>query len=140
MRVPRNARRGNAARARNSESGTAGLGLRRAHHRDGAVGLRDHRRGHAAQVAPERRVGPRAHHDVVDLVALREGHQRFVPDHILKVLLDDPEGLAANLIGGLLMGVAMELMARYATLPAEEIHARVVARLRDHGLAWEEGA
>src|SRR5947208_2118964 len=32
------------------------------------------------------------------MLALREGHQRFVPDHILKVLLDDPEGLAANLI------------------------------------------
>jgi dTMP kinase len=27
-----------------------------------------------------------------------------------------------------------------ATLPAEEIHARVVARLRDTGLALEEGA
>ena len=27
-----------------------------------------------------------------------------------------------------------------ATLPAEEIHARVVARLRDHGLSLEEGA
>src|ERR1700741_2129581 len=32
------------------------------------------------------------------MLALREGHQRFLPDHILKVLLDDPEGLAANLI------------------------------------------
>jgi ATP-dependent Clp protease ATP-binding subunit ClpB len=32
------------------------------------------------------------------MMALREGHQRLVPDHILKVLLDDPEGLAANLI------------------------------------------
>jgi ATP-dependent Clp protease ATP-binding subunit ClpB len=32
-------------------------------------------------------------------VALREGHQRFSPEHILKVLLDDPEGLAAGLIG-----------------------------------------
>ena len=31
-------------------------------------------------------------------LALREGHQRFVPEHLLKVLLDDPEGLAANLI------------------------------------------
>jgi ATP-dependent Clp protease ATP-binding subunit ClpB len=31
-------------------------------------------------------------------LALREGHQRFTPEHILKVLLDDPEGLAANLI------------------------------------------
>ena len=31
-------------------------------------------------------------------LALRSGHQRFVPEHVLKVLLDDPEGLAANLI------------------------------------------
>ncbi len=31
-------------------------------------------------------------------LALREGHQRFLPEHILKVLLDDPEGLCANLI------------------------------------------
>jgi len=30
--------------------------------------------------------------------ALREGHQQFSPTHVLKVLLDDPEGLAANLI------------------------------------------
>ena len=29
------------------------------------------------------------------MLALREGHQRLVPDHLLKVLLDDPEGLAA---------------------------------------------
>ncbi|MGI9481474.1 MAG: Clp protease N-terminal domain-containing protein, partial [Hyphomicrobiales bacterium] len=31
-------------------------------------------------------------------LALREGHQRFTPTHILKVLLDDEEGLAAGLI------------------------------------------
>ena len=31
-------------------------------------------------------------------LALREGHQRFAPEHVLKVLLDDPEGLSANLI------------------------------------------
>ncbi len=30
--------------------------------------------------------------------ALREGHQQFAPEHLLKVLLDDPEGLAAGLI------------------------------------------
>jgi ATP-dependent Clp protease ATP-binding subunit ClpB len=30
--------------------------------------------------------------------ALREGHQRFSPEHLLKVLLDDEEGLAAGLI------------------------------------------
>ena len=32
-------------------------------------------------------------------LALRSNHQRFTPEHLLKILLDDPEGLAANLIG-----------------------------------------
>src|SRR6201981_1841611 len=31
-------------------------------------------------------------------LAQREGHQQFAPEHLLKVLLDDPEGLAAGLI------------------------------------------
>ncbi|WP_158808842.1 ATP-dependent chaperone ClpB [Beijerinckia sp. L45] len=31
-------------------------------------------------------------------LAMREGHQQFVPEHLLKVLLDDPEGLASGLI------------------------------------------
>jgi ATP-dependent Clp protease ATP-binding subunit ClpB len=31
-------------------------------------------------------------------LALRSGHQRFTPEHILKVLLDDEQGLAQNLI------------------------------------------
>ncbi|MCZ6523458.1 MAG: ATP-dependent chaperone ClpB [Alphaproteobacteria bacterium] len=31
-------------------------------------------------------------------LALRSGHQQFTPEHLLKVLLDDAEGLAANLI------------------------------------------
>jgi len=31
-------------------------------------------------------------------LALRSGHQRLTPEHILKILLDDEEGLAANLI------------------------------------------
>ncbi len=31
-------------------------------------------------------------------VALRENHQQLVPEHLLKALLDDREGLAANLI------------------------------------------
>jgi ATP-dependent Clp protease ATP-binding subunit ClpB len=31
-------------------------------------------------------------------LALREGHQRFSPEHVLKVLLDDEEGLASGLI------------------------------------------
>ena len=31
-------------------------------------------------------------------IAIRENHQRLMPEHILKALLDDPEGLASNLI------------------------------------------
>jgi ATP-dependent Clp protease ATP-binding subunit ClpB len=31
-------------------------------------------------------------------LALREGHQQFGTDHLLKVLLDDPEGMSASLI------------------------------------------
>ncbi|HEY0121996.1 MAG TPA: ATP-dependent chaperone ClpB [Rhizobium sp.] len=31
-------------------------------------------------------------------LAVRSGHQRFTPEHLLKVLLDDEEGLAAGLI------------------------------------------
>lgn len=31
-------------------------------------------------------------------IAMRDNHQRLVPEHILKALLDDEEGLAANLI------------------------------------------
>ena len=32
-------------------------------------------------------------------IALRSNHQRFTPEHLLKALLDDEEGLAAGLIG-----------------------------------------
>src|SRR5258705_13621273 len=31
-------------------------------------------------------------------LALRRGHQRLTPEHLLKVLLEDSEGLCANLI------------------------------------------
>ena len=31
-------------------------------------------------------------------VAMREGHQQFTPEHLLKALLDDKEGMAAGLI------------------------------------------
>ncbi|MGL4728176.1 MAG: Clp protease N-terminal domain-containing protein, partial [Bosea sp. (in: a-proteobacteria)] len=31
-------------------------------------------------------------------IALREGHQQFAPEHLLKALLDDEEGLASGLI------------------------------------------
>ena len=31
-------------------------------------------------------------------IAVREEHQRLVPEHILKALMDDDQGLASNLI------------------------------------------
>ena len=31
-------------------------------------------------------------------IAMREDHQRILPEHLLKALLDDKEGLASNLI------------------------------------------
>src|SRR5690606_1704753 len=31
-------------------------------------------------------------------LAVREGHQRFTPEHVLKVLMDDTEGMAQNLV------------------------------------------
>src|SRR5882672_8155619 len=57
------------------------------------------------------------------MLALREGHQRFVPDHILKILLDDPEGLAANLItsaGGDSRAVHRAVEANLAKQPKVE--------------------
>ena len=57
------------------------------------------------------------------MLALRDGHQRFVPDHLLKVLLDDPEGLAANLItaaGGDSRAVHREVEANLAKQPKVE--------------------
>src|SRR5215475_13950232 len=57
------------------------------------------------------------------MLALREGHQRLVPDHLLKVLLDDPEGLAANVIGsagGDSRAVHRAVEANLAKLPKVE--------------------
>src|SRR6476619_7075386 len=53
-------------------------------------------------------------------LALREGHQQFSPDHLLKVLLDDPEGLAAGLIdrsGGNSRAVLQAVEAALAKRP-----------------------
>jgi ATP-dependent Clp protease ATP-binding subunit ClpB len=53
-------------------------------------------------------------------LALREGHQQFAPEHILKVLLDDPEGLAAGLIdrsGGNSRAALAAVEASLAKLP-----------------------
>ena len=56
-------------------------------------------------------------------LALREGHQQFTPEHVLKVLLDDEEGLAAGLIdraGGNSRQALSEVEAALAKLPKVE--------------------
>ena len=45
-------------------------------------------------------------------IAMRESHQRVLPDHLLKALMDDEQGLASNLIlTRLLFPEAFGLMA-----------------------------
>jgi len=56
-------------------------------------------------------------------LALRSGHQRFQPEHLLKVLLDDKEGLAAGLIrnaGGDPAGALRALEAVLGKIPRVE--------------------
>jgi len=52
--------------------------------------------------------------------ALGQGHQQFTPEHILKVLMDDSEGMAAGLIsraGGDVKTVQSELEALLSKMP-----------------------
>ncbi|MBC7139960.1 MAG: ATP-dependent chaperone ClpB [Defluviimonas sp.] len=53
-------------------------------------------------------------------IAMREGHQRLMPEHLLKALMDDDQGLAANLIrraGGEPVRVAEAVTAAVAKNP-----------------------
>jgi len=53
-------------------------------------------------------------------IAMREGHQRVLPEHLLKALMDDDQGLASNLIrrsGGAPERVAEAVDAAVARLP-----------------------
>ena len=56
-------------------------------------------------------------------LAIRAGHQRLTPEHVLKVLLDDADGLAGNLIGAAGGDAARalgEVEAELAKLPTVE--------------------
>ena len=56
-------------------------------------------------------------------LALRSNHQRFTPEHVLKVLLDDKEGLAGNLIraaGGDPAAALAGVEAELAKMPSVE--------------------
>ena len=53
-------------------------------------------------------------------IAIREGNQRVVPEHLLKALMDDDQGLAANLIarsGGDAQAVRRAVDETVAKLP-----------------------
>ena len=53
-------------------------------------------------------------------IAMRESHQRLAPEHLLKALLDDDQGLAANLInasGGDAAGVLQNVDIALAKMP-----------------------
>jgi ATP-dependent Clp protease ATP-binding subunit ClpB len=53
-------------------------------------------------------------------IAMREGHQRLAPEHLLKALMDDDQGLAANLIrraGGEPVRVAEAVEASLRKIP-----------------------
>jgi len=53
-------------------------------------------------------------------IAMRENHQRLAPEHLLKALMDDEEGLAANLLtraGGQPQAVMMSVDATLAKTP-----------------------
>jgi len=53
-------------------------------------------------------------------IAMRENHQRLAPEHLLKALMDDEEGLAANLItrsGGDVAAVRSAVDASVAKIP-----------------------
>jgi ATP-dependent Clp protease ATP-binding subunit ClpB len=56
-------------------------------------------------------------------LAVREGHQRFTPEHILKVLIDDDEGMAQGLIqaaGGDPQAVRRRIEQALAKMPKVE--------------------
>ncbi len=73
------------------------------------------------------------------MIAQREGHQQFIPEHILKALLDDKEGMAAGLIkasGGepqkalLAVGQALDKLPKVGGSGAGQLHlAPETARL-----------
>ena len=54
-------------------------------------------------------------------LALRSGHQRLTPEHLLKVLLDDKDGLAAGLLRSSGADPARALAATEKTLEKQPV-------------------
>ena len=67
-------------------------------------------------------------------IAMREGHQRLMPEHLLKALMDDDQGLAANLIRR--AGGAPERVAEAADLAV----SRLPKVSGDSGQVYADGA
>src|ERR671933_1925607 len=75
-------------------------------------------------------------------MALRRGHQRLTPEHLLKVLLEDKEGLCANLIkaaGGDPKAALANVEAELAKLPKVEGSGALKKYARDLTAAAREG-
>ena len=69
-------------------------------------------------------------------LAIREGHQQFTPLHLLKVLLDDEQGLSAGLIdksGGRSRDALQQCELALGKLPRVEGSGAGQLYLRGHG-------
>jgi ATP-dependent Clp protease ATP-binding subunit ClpA len=66
-------------------------------------------------------------------IAIRENHQRILPEHILKALMDDDQGFATNLIakaGGNPAHVRTSLDQAIAKLPPSKVRHRLISTMR----------
>ena len=76
-------------------------------------------------------------------IATREGHQQLLPEHLLKAMMDDPQGMAANLIGasgGSADRVRQAVDAAVAKLPKVSGDAGQVYLSRDLTRVLDEAA
>ena len=68
-------------------------------------------------------------------MALRRGHQRLTPEHLLKVLLEDSEGLCANLIrvagGDPKLWQAILTANRQHVLDALDVMGQTIGNIRE---------
>ena len=77
--------------------------------------------------------------EAAQTIALRENHQRLVPEHLLKALLDDDQGLASNLIskaGGAPQRVAEQIDLSLGKLPKVSGDAGQVYPTRRRPAFW----
>ena len=69
-------------------------------------------------------------------IAMRENHQRLTPEHILKALMDDEEGLSANLITKADFGHALQGLVERGKLT--EMERKIVIECCEHDKCFLE--